>query len=73
MLLQNIFNFPDFYILFCKGCQNIQPAPSMTSLVYNDPSKIVYNDPSEMVYDDPDLERIIINHFRRIIINLGRH
>ena len=31
----------------------IQPGPSMTFLVYSDPSKMVYSDPFKMVYSDP--------------------
>ena len=32
---------------------DIQAAPSMMFLVYNDPSKMGYNDHSRMVYNDP--------------------
>ena len=39
--------------IICKYGPNIQPAPSMTLLVYSDPSKTVYSDPSKMVYSDP--------------------
>ena len=48
--------WPWLYSLFDDSFQYdfyIQPAPSMTFLVYNDPSKMVYNDPSRMVYNDP--------------------
>ena len=45
----------------------IQPGPSMTLLVYGDPSKTVYSDPHKMV------GRITINRFRRITINQERH
>ena len=33
--------------------KDIQPAPSMTFLVYNNPSKMGYNDHSRMVSNDP--------------------
>ena len=45
----------------------IQPGPSMTFLVYSDPSKTVYSDPPN------HFVRITINRFRRITINQERH
>ena len=33
--------------------KQVQPAPSMTFLAYNDPSKMAYNDHSRMAYNDP--------------------
>ena len=47
--------------------QSIQPAPSMTLLVYSDPSKTVYSDPPKFSV----LERITINHFVRITKLIG--
>ena len=42
-----------FVLNLIRILQDIQPAPSMTFLVYNDPSKMAYNDHSGMVYNDP--------------------
>ena len=46
---------------------HIQPGPSMTFLVYSDPSKTVYSDPPN------HFVRITINRFRRITINQEHH
>ena len=66
-LLARIYN--DFKVCNSEPCQAcyIQPGPSMTFLVYSDPSKTVYSDPHKMV------GRITINRFRRITINQERH
>ena len=62
ILLKNRFRYRlEFVFNTFKSKQNfnqlttnyIQPAPSMTFLAYNDPSKMAYNDHSRMAYNDP--------------------
>ena len=47
-----------------KYLRRVQPAPSMTSLVCSDPSKMVCSDPPRMVCSDPKDLRVIILFFK---------